>query len=44
MTLKQAIEILVAATANLQGTREQHRQIGEALQLLLKKIEQDEKK
>ncbi len=34
MTIEQAIQILTAATANLQATREQHSQIVQAIQLL----------
>lgn len=34
MTLEQAIQVLTAATANLQATREQHGQILAALQVI----------
>lgn len=34
MTPEQAFQILVAATANLNGTRDQHAQIVTALQVL----------
>jgi hypothetical protein len=34
MTLEQALKVLIAATANLQATREQHAQITAALNVI----------